>query len=791
MALTGKSSSAQGAQTSASAGGRDLLWTGVVASALAASFAMALYFRMYRVFYWGWWIDEFDPYVRYYLALYTLQHGISWWFKGAYFPDFWYPWGVDWARVLIPGVSLYGLSVYFLLRPFGFDLWHAVVAAPALYNALAVFTMYYFVSRFSDKKAAVLAALLTAIAPTYLQRGFGGWFDDEALTLFLAPLGLGLLIEALKKRPVLYGVLGTIAIGFVAWTWGAQFYIWNLVGLSALVLVAYAVLRAAQGMSPGFSTRNLAISYTIFYFLFAAFESAVLRYGPHMLRSIYNFIPTLGLLAAAGYYLLEARVGLARSYRFLKRFAWVIAAAVVLVAASIPVLAYFHVISGKFLATILPFGRSAIVQSVAEHTYSTFQLELGSYGPVIPFIIASIPSLASPYALPLLTYLVTGSYTAVTQVRLLILVAPAAVAAAAVGMAQLLKIRRFGWAVALMAMASLALFTALGWGTATSPQQIVVSATAGPSVPSADWLDALMWMATRLPPNASVAEWWDYGYWVTILGHRPSLADNSTINSTQIGTIGLAFMSPVETGINIFSKDLKTHYIAAFMPWSALCAYPGYSQFGLWSSQIVQLGNATGWFALPFCTLVPEIPAGGDFLKSYWMAQIANQVYGTDVAKFGLPASYAQHLANPFGYFFTGTSQIGPYFVVGNQFLIVPLNLTTLLYTMLFNMERVYWMWTTYSPYGYPTWIFAGVPAANILTGNETYVPWDVYYAYAKIPPQNQVILGSLCTVSSAGFCYPIAGLNATGFAATSLPPNLRLVYVSKPYGWVVVYQIT
>ncbi len=764
------------------------MWTGVLISGLVAAFAMALYFRMYRVYYWGWWIDEFDPYVRYYLALYTLQHGISWWFKGAYFPDFWYPWGVDWARVLIPGVSLYGLSVYFLLKPFGFDLWRAVIVAPALYNALAVFTMYYFVSRFSDKKAALLAALLTAIAPTYLQRGFGGWFDDEALTLFLAPLGLGLLIEALKKRPVLYGVLGTVAIGFVAWTWGAQFYIWNLVGLSAMVLVAYAVLRHAQGISPGFSTRNLVVSYAIFYFLFAAFESAVLRYGPHTLRSIYNFIPTLALITVLGYYVLETRVGLARSYRFIKRFAWAIAAVVALVAASIPILAYFHVISGKFLATILPFGRSAIVQSVAEHSYSTFQLELGSYGPVIPFIIASVPFLTSPYALPLLAYLVTGSYTAVTEVRLLILVAPAAVAATAVGMAQLLKIKRFGWAVALMAVASTAMFVALGWGTATAPQQIVVSATAGPSVPSSDWLDALMWMATRLPPNASVAEWWDYGYWVSILGNRPSLADNSTINSTQIGTIGLAFMSPARIGIEILSKDLKTHYIVVFMPWTALCANPSYSQYGLWSNKFVPIGNNTGWFALPFCTLVPEIPAGGDFLKSYWMAQIANQVFGNDVVKFGLPADYAQYLADPFGYFFTGASQTGPYFAVGAQYLIVPLNLTALLYTMLFNTQRIYWMWTTYL---YPTWIFAGVPAYNIITGNETYLPWDVYYNYAKIPPQNQVIVGSLCTVSSAGFCYPIAGLNSTGLSTVSLPPNLRLIYVSKPYGWVVVYQIT
>lgn len=767
---------------------KDPLWTAASAAALLAAFSMALYFRMYRVYYWGWWIDEFDPYVRYYLAAYTLQHGLSWWFTGAHFSNFWYPWGIDWARVLIPGVSLYGLSIYFLLRPFGFDLWHAVAAAPAVYNALAVFTMYYFVSRFSDRKAALIASILAAMAPTFLQRGFGGWFDDEALTLFLAPLGLGMMVEALKRRPAFYATLGTAALGFVAWTWGAQFYLWSLVGFYALVLVAYAALRAAQGRSPGFSTRNLAVAYPIYYFLFAAFESAVLRYGPGMLKSVYNLVPTLGLVAVLTLYIIDVKIGLARSVRFIRRYIWVIAAVPVAVAVAIPVLAYFHVISGKFLATILPFGRSAIVQSVAEHTYSTFTIEMGSYGPIIPFIIASIPFLANPLGLGALAYLVTGGYVAATQVRLLILLAPAAIAAAAVGIAQMAKIKRLGWAIAILAAASLALYVGLGWQTATAPQQIVVSATAGPSVPSPDWLDALMWMATRLPPNASVAEWWDYGYWVTILGHRPSLADNSTVNSTQIGTIGLAFMSPAKVGEEILARGLKTNYVVAFMPWMALCGQQ-YQQYGLFNPRPIQLGNTT-WFALPFCTLVPEYPAGGDFLKSYWMAQIANQTLGPRVASLGLPPTYAERLGDPFGYFFTGTSQSGPNFFLGNQLLVVPLDLTTLLYTMLFNMERVYWMWSgaSLSLYGYPTWIFAGVPAASIF-GGFAYIPWYTYYSYAKgVTP---VISGTVCPAAAPGIsCYNITGLNSTNLFLVNTPHNLRLIYVSHQYGWVVIYQI-
>jgi dolichyl-diphosphooligosaccharide--protein glycosyltransferase len=54
---------------------------------LLAAFAIALYARMYRVFLWGWWLDEFDPYIRYYLTKYTLEHGAGWWWgRRAVYP---------------------------------------------------------------------------------------------------------------------------------------------------------------------------------------------------------------------------------------------------------------------------------------------------------------------------------------------------------------------------------------------------------------------------------------------------------------------------------------------------------------------------------------------------------------------------------------------------------------------------------------------------------------------------------------------------------------------------------
>jgi len=54
-------------------------------------------------------------------------------------------------------------------------------------------------------------------------------------------------------------------------------------------------------------------------------------------------------------------------------------------------------------------------------------------------------------------------------------------------------------------------------------------------------------MRVNLEQTDVVCSWWDYGYWITAIANKTTLADNGTINSTQISLIGEMFMSN-ETG---------------------------------------------------------------------------------------------------------------------------------------------------------------------------------------------------------------------------------------------------
>merc|ERR1719195_1008957 len=46
------------------------------------------------------------------------------------------------------------------------------------------------------------------------------------------------------------------------------------------------------------------------------------------------------------------------------------------------------------------------------------------------------------------------------------------------------------------------------------------------------------WLAKRTPKDARVFAWWDYGYQLTGIGRRTSLADGNTWNHEHIATLG-------------------------------------------------------------------------------------------------------------------------------------------------------------------------------------------------------------------------------------------------------------
>jgi len=87
---------------------------------------------------------------------------------------------------------------------------------------------------------------------------------------------------------------------------------------------------------------------------------------------------------------------------------------------------------------------------------------------------------------------------------------------------------------------------------------ITITAASLPLVPSEPiraWMDALEWMRSNLQSTTVICSWWDYGYWLTVLGNVTSLADNATVNVTQIGLIGRVYMSNEVQAVRILKEQ--------------------------------------------------------------------------------------------------------------------------------------------------------------------------------------------------------------------------------------------
>jgi asparagine N-glycosylation enzyme membrane subunit Stt3 len=110
----------------------------------------------------------------------------------------------------------------------------------------------------------------------------------------------------------------------------------------------------------------------------------------------------------------------------------------------------------------------------------------------------------------------------------------------------------------------------------------------------------LSWTQSNLNSTTVVCSWWDYGYWLSILGNVTTLADNGTINSTQVENIGFIFMANetqslkmlalynakyilVFTTLRIDVSSDQTYYIASGA---------GYGDEGKWQWMARISGNA-------------------------------------------------------------------------------------------------------------------------------------------------------------------------------------------------------
>jgi hypothetical protein len=102
------------------------------------------------------------------------------------------------------------------------------------------------------------------------------------------------------------------------------------------------------------------------------------------------------------------------------------------------------------------------------------------------------------------------------------------------------------------------------YGQAYNPLTVTAaSLPIGASEPLTEWTDMLSYTQSNLESTDVVASWWDYGYWLTILGNVTTLADNATVNATQIQNVGFMMMANETNSLKMLEK-YGAKYILVF-----------------------------------------------------------------------------------------------------------------------------------------------------------------------------------------------------------------------------------
>ncbi len=242
-------------------------------------------------------------------------------------------------------------------------------------------------------------------------------------------------------------------------------------------------------------------------------------------------------------------------------------------------------IAGKFSSVLDPFQRASqpLIESVAEHRITAWGSMYYELGISILFFLTGLyfaiknPTVRNIF---LLVFGVTTLYFASSMVRLLVLLAPAFALLMAIGVMGLVKpfftlikesssqaaakskrsLRRVGKEYG--AIAILIVFLMLMSTFAFTPQSeaggeprvyssvyapITISAASlpiSPNEPIPQWRNMLSYTRTNLQSTDVVVSWWDYGDWLGMFGNVTTVADNTTVNATQIENVGYAMLAP-------------------------------------------------------------------------------------------------------------------------------------------------------------------------------------------------------------------------------------------------------
>ncbi|MGQ0794746.1 MAG: STT3 domain-containing protein [Nitrosopumilaceae archaeon] len=552
------------------------------------SFSISAMIRSQAADY-GFELNEFDPFFNYRATKYLVDNGVDAYVN--WHDDMsWYPQGRD---VFVTSQVPLHFTAAFLYQIFGgnSNLYEFTIIFPVVFGSFTAIVIFALVRVIGGTTAGLFASLFFALSPAIIIRGTLGWFKSEPLGLFYGLLALYLFLSGLKSenRKVALGKLiggGLfLAIGFASWG-GIQFFLLPL----GLFIISLPFFRKDH--------KFLLWSIPAFVITTVLISSLFARPGISFLTGIGGFAligPTVFLVILIFIQKISKQVNVIRN-------------SLAFLGASI--IAGFGIISSnvlslpsfRYLNAINPFltTKDPLVDSVAEHATPTLTQNFFFLSVLLLFAglgiwlifrrevvngnSSSSTKIKNEMSIFALIIGLVGAYAGATFARLELFTSISVIILSSIGLSVIIseimkkdimekksnnvkgKIFKISYCTALIILlVSPTVFPSdVNWISATKAPPTILNGGSNFNMATNDWPASMEWIKLNTPEDSVIASWWDYGYWITTLGERTTLADNATISTDRIVTMAQMLLSSPDKGWEIL-QQLDADYVLVYV----------------------------------------------------------------------------------------------------------------------------------------------------------------------------------------------------------------------------------
>jgi len=626
---------------------RSLLIIGI----LVLCFSLTFIIRIQPLEY-GFELNEFDPFFNYRATEFIVENGLPAYLE--WHDDLsWHPYGRDVSSTSQVMLHTTAATLY---QTFGMgsSLYDFAIWFPVIISSLTAIIIFALVRTIGGTTAGLFASLFFAISPILILRGSIGWFKSEPLGLFYGLLAVYLLLSGLKSdkgkisiaKIVGAGVL--LAFGIASWG-GVQFFILPI----GILFLALPFLRKDSK----FVILTSIIFTAVFLLVTASFEKT----GIAFLSGLNGFF-LAGCTAFLVACIIIRKVFNKSQLRIsLALLGGSIISGIVIISSGVINLPTFRYLNA---ANPLLITTDMLNDSVSEH--ATTSLDISFYFFSILMVFAGIGAwlllqkkvnysfkIKGEMAAFALIIGLIGVYFSSAFVRLEVFGSISIIILASIGVSilisKILKVQQkpigavtkisFLVGIIILLMVPMIYPEKLNWSNNNVgiPISLLHSATKF-DISTNDWPDAMQWVKENTPKDAVIAAWWDYGYWISTLGERKTLADNATLLDWQIRKTASTLFSTPDNAWRIFTTGNATDVSSYYVTLPPDINMPTRDEGDVYDKNQQKLDAFKDWKddSSPEKTYEPDVAANYPTLFDYW----ESEVYVLPPILTGLDADY-------------------------------------------------------------------------------------------------------------------------------------------------------